>query len=261
MNLDFAALKTLVLLLLMPPVPWLLLAAWGGWRLKHQRRGGGVLLAAALGLLWLSSTEAFGELLIRAMGKPPVLTPAAVDRLRGQAAGAVLVLGGGVRREVPELGDAGLADITAQRLAYGVWLARRSGWPLAFSGGIGWTARRLTQPEATVVARVAAQDYQLPLTWAEGRSRDTRENAQQIMPLLAKAGVRDILLVTHDAHMKRSLRAFNEAAAALGMQVTPAPVGLLADGLGSFSDWCPSTAGFERVRYVVYETLAYWAGH
>lgn len=261
MNLDFAAYKTLLLLLLMPPAPGLWLAAWAGWRLHRQRRGGGLMLVLALILLWLGCTEAMGELMLRAVGKPAALAPAQVDSLRGQPDGAVLVLGGGVRREVPELDAPGLTIITAQRLGYGVWLARRSNWPLAFAGGIGWTAREQRYPEADVVARVAAQDYQLPLRWSEGQSRDTRENAQQVLPLLARAGVKHVLLVTHDAHMKRSLRAFRSVAEPLGIVITAAPVGLLADGLGSLSDWVPSTAGFERVRYVVYETLAYWAGH
>ena len=262
MNLGFVTFKNLVLLLALPPAPWLLLAAWGGWRLHHRRRGGAWLLGLALALVWLCSTEAVGELLMRAAGGPPALSLAQIDTLRGRPDGVVLVLGGGVRQSVPELGGgAGLKPITAERLAYGVWLARRSGWPLAFAGGVGWTAGRHTRPEAEVVGQVAAQDYQLPLRWSEGRSRDTRENAQQMLPLLAAAGVKQVLLVTHDAHMRRSLRAFETVAAPLGLRITPAPMGLVSDGLSDVADWTPSTGGFERVRYVIYEQLAWWAGH
>lgn len=257
---DYSGLKTLLLAAVLPPVPMLLLAAWGGWRLRRARRGGGWMLGLALLLIWLSATEAAGELLSRAIGEPPVLSVASVEALRGRQDGAVLVLGGGVRRHVPEFDAGAPAPITAERLAYGVWLARRSGWPLAFSGGIGWTATELRQPEADIVARVAAEDYGLPLRWAEARSRDTRENAAHTLPLLAAAGVKQVILVTHGAHMRRALRAFEAEAAPLGMRILPAPVGVLDDALTSFDDWCPSTGGFQRVRYLIYETLAWWAG-
>jgi uncharacterized SAM-binding protein YcdF (DUF218 family) len=258
--LDYAGFKTLMLAAMLPPAPLLLLAAWGGWRLKRQRRGGGWLLGLGLLLTWLSATEAVGELLSRAIGQPAAISPAQLAGLRGQDDGAVLVLGGGVRRQAPEYGMGVPSEITAERLAYGVWAARRSGWPLAFTGGIGWTARELQQSEASIIARVAAEDYDLPLRWAESQSRDTRQNAANTLPLLAKAGVRHVVLVTHQAHMRRALRAFEAEAAALGMRILPAPVGLRVDALSAFSDWCPSTGGFERVRYLVYETLAWWSG-
>lgn len=258
--LDYSGFKTLLLAAVMPPAPFLLLAAWGGWRLRRGRRLGGVLLALALLGTWLSATEAMGELLSRAAGQPAPLQPAQVDALRGRQDGAVLVLGAGVRRLAPEFGTSAPTPTTAERLAYGVWLARRSGWPLGFTGGIGWAATTLKQPEAVTIARVAAEDYRLPLRWAEASSRDTRENAARTLPLLAAAGVKQVILVTHEAHMRRAMRAFEAEAAPLGVRVLPAPVGLREDALGGFDDWCPSVEGFARVRYVVYETLAWWAG-
>lgn len=259
--LDYSGFKTLVLAAVLPPAPLLLLAAWGGWRLRRGRRLGGVVLVLALLGIWLSATEAMGELLSRALGQPVPLRPAQVDALRGRPDGAVLVLGGGVRRLAPEFGAGVPTATTAERLAYGVWLARRTGWPLGFTGGIGWTATELKQPEAQTIARVAAEDYGLPLRWAEASSRDTRENAAHTLPVLAAAGVKQVLLVTHAAHMRRALRAFEAEAAPLGLSLLPAPVGLGVDGLGSFDDWCPSPEGFARVRYLVYEQLAWWAGH
>lgn len=260
LTLDYSGFKTLLLAVALPPTPLLLLAAWGGWRLKRARRGGGWMLGLALVLAWLSATEAAGELLNRAIGPPPRLNPASLDGLRGVKDGAVLVLGGGVRSQAPEFGDAAPRSATAERLAYGVWLARRTGWPLGFTGGIGWTANEQRQPEAAVIARVAAQDYGLPLRWAEASSRDTRENAARTLPLLAQSGVRQVLLVTHEAHMRRALRAFEAEAAPLGIRIVSAPMDLRHDALGSFDDWCPSPDGFTRVRYLAYETLAWWAG-
>lgn len=260
MNLDYSGFKTLLLAAALPPAPFLLLAAWAGWRLRRQRRGGGWLLGIALLGTWLSCTEAAGELLSRGLGQPAVLAPASLGPLREQTDGAILVLGGGVQRLVPELGSGAPSPITAERLAYGVWLARRTGWPLGFSGGIGWTATELKVPESSIISRVAAEDYGLPLRWAEGNSRDTRENAANALPLLAAAGVRRVILVTHDMHMRRALRAFEPEATRLGLRLVPAPVGLRDDALSSFNDWTPSVGGFSRVRYVVYESLAWWAG-
>lgn len=257
---DYSIAKSLLLALLMPPVPWLILAACGGWRLHRQRRGGGWLLGLALLMCWLTTTEAAGELLSRAVGQPAPLTQSQLAELRGRADAAVLVLGGGVHAHVPEYGQGALKDVTAERLAYGVWLARRTGLPLAFSGGVGWGAREKRQSEASIVSRVAAEDYGLPLRWAEDRSRDTRENAANTLPLLARGGVREVLLVTHDIHMRRAMRAFQTQATPLGLHIVAAPLGLRDDALTSFSDWCPSRGGFARVRYVIYETLAWWSG-
>jgi len=260
LHLDYSGFKTLLLVAVLPPVPMLLLAAWSGWRLKRGRRWGGWMLCAALLGVWLSATDAVGELLSRAIGAPPALTRAQVDALKGRRDGAVLVLGGGVYRHLPEYDAGAPRRPTAERLAYGVWLARRTGWPLAFSGGIGWTATRLREPEAAIVSRVAAEDYGLPLRWAEARSRDTRENAANSLPPLAAAGIKQVLLVTDDGHMPRAVRAFEAVAAPLGVSIVPAPMGSNDDGLSDFGDWCPSTDGFYRVRNIVYERLAWWAG-
>lgn len=260
LSLDYSGFKTLLLAAVLPPAPMLLLAAWGGWRLKRGRRWGGWMLGLALALTWLSATEAAGELVSRARGKPVALNRFQVEAMRGSHDGAVLVLGGGAHRHLPEYDAGAPKHLTAERLAYGVWLARRTGWPLAFSGGVGWTAKELQQPEAEIVARVAAEDYGLPLRWAESRSRDTRENAANSLPMLAAAGVKHVLLVTDDGHMRRALRAFEGVATPLGIAVVPAPIGLRDDALTSFDDWCPSVEGFARVRNIVYETLAWWAG-
>lgn len=260
MNLDYSGFKTVLLAAALPPAPFLLLGAWAGWRLGRQRRGGSWMLAAALVGTWLSCTEAVGELLSRGLGQPRVLAPESLGPLRAQKDGAVLVLGGGVHQRVPELGVGAPNPVTAERLAYGVWLSRRTGWPLGFSGGIGWTATELRVPESMIISRVASEDYGLPLRWAEGQSRDTRENAANALPLLAAAGVKQVILVTHDMHMRRALRAFEPEAARLGLRLLPAPVGLRDDALSSFSDWTPSVSGYGRVRYVVYESLAWWAG-
>lgn len=257
--MEFGLLKTLALILLLPPVsPMLLLVA--AWYLR-RRAGSSLVFGLGLALLWFCATDAIGQWLTqRLLAPPPAL------RLASLPAGpktAILVLGGGIRQQVPEYQAAGLQDLTRERLTYGVWLARQTGFALTFSGGIGWTALSQTLTEAEVVSRVAQEQYGMKLALAESTSRDTRENARNSLPMLSAAGYGRVILVTHDLHMPRALRAFRAAATAPGaapMEIVPAPLGMIQDGYTSLSDWCPSDAGLHRVRYVVYETLARWSG-
>lgn len=256
MHLAFASLKTLALLLVWPPVPFLLLVLLGWWR--RQRRGSAWLVWLGVLGIWFSCTEAAGEFLTRVLlAPPPALSPLQV---KAGPPTAVLVLGAGVSNEVPEYGGPAPKALTGERLHYGVWLARRGGWPLGFSGGIGWAALDQLRPEAEVAAVTAREHYGMSLKWAESQSRDTRENAANSLPLLARAGIKRVLLVTHDAHMPRALRAFEVASKPLGLEVVPAPLGLRRDAYGALTDWIPTESGYARVRYAVYEALAALTG-
>ncbi len=107
-----------------------------------------------------------------------------------------------------------------------------------------------------MVARVAREEFGLPLRWAESQSRDTRENAALTLPLLKADGVRKLVLVTHDLHMPRALRAFSGQ----GVEIVAAPVGLRDDAMSEIGDWFPDAEGFGRVRYAIYEWLGYRLG-
>ncbi|MBT9492628.1 MAG: YdcF family protein [Paucibacter sp.] len=254
--------KPLALALLLPPAPFLLLIATGAILLSRAgRRPIWGQMAIGLGVLgvWLSASPALGQLLSRGLLQQPAALSATDmtalgQRQRAQADVAVLVLGGGARQDVPEYGGAALNEISFDRLRYGVWLARRIQAPLGFSGGIGWTARRLKDSEASIAERTASEEFALPLRWAEGHSRDTRENAALSLQMLKADGIRKIVLVTHEQHMHRALKAFH-AEAKGEIEIIAAPVGLLQDGMSELLDWAPSDEGFARVRYAVYEWL------
>lgn len=252
-------------MLLLPPAPLIGLAAAAGLLMRRHRRAGAALLAASLLGLWFTCTDGAAQwLALNIVKAPPALSPAAIEGLRAQQAQhhdvGVLVLGGGVRRFSPEYDGPSLNTITAERFKYGVWLARQLNAPLGFSGGIGWSARHKGLTEASVVERTAREDFKLPLRWAEGRSRDTRENAALSLALLKADGVKTLVLVTHDLHMPRAERAF-VAAAGGAMTIVVAPVGLERDAMSELGDWMPSGEGFSRVRYAVYEWLALHADH
>ena len=73
--------------------------------------------------------------------------------------------------------------------------------------------------EAQLMKQVLEEDFRVPVKWVEGRSLDTRQNADFSAQLLLPQGVKRVVLVTHAAHMHRSVEAFEHA----GLAVIPAP--------------------------------------
>lgn len=251
MVFELGFLKPLLTSLALPPAAPLLLA-WLGLLLAWRKQRAGLGLAAlALAALWLLACHGTAVWLARhALPQFPATTAAALKAGRVQA---VVVLGGGLLSGAPEYG--GLpqpAPFTAARLRYGVWLARQSGLPLAFTGGVGWAADGM-QPvsEADVAGRVMLQDYGVRLRWRETASRDTWENARLLAPLLHKDGVQRIALVTDAWHMARSVAAFEQA----GLQVTPAPMGFTLPVESGLLQWLPSAQGLLASRQVLRECL------
>ena len=245
------ALRETAHVFLVPPGPLLLLLVAGLLLLRRKPRAGRALL-------WT------GTLLFLALSLAPVsraLTDLAGDypplRLADARAAQAIVVLAGEARYAPEdriwAGGAGgsesesesesaddtVGDLTLARLRYGVLLARQTGLPMLFTGGEG-DRHRLAL--AQLMQRRAIGDYGIGARWLETRSRNTRENAQLSAPMLRAAGVRTIVLVTDDDHMRRALREF----AATGLRAIPAPVRIppplfagrwwnnLRPGLGAF---------------------------
>lgn len=260
---ELQAWKPVLTALLLPPVPWLLLVLFGARLLSRGRRAGWWLLWAALFGLWFGSTTGGATWLARAAGlQPQALGMARVQALKaevraaptGRPKTAIVVLGGGRELLAPEYAAPNLAPESLLRLRYGLWLARATGAPVAFSGGHGWGQPR-GPAEADIAAEIAAREFGLPLRWVENRSRDTRGNADLALPLLRDEGVEHIVLVTHGWHMRRALRAF-EAAAGGTLRIEAAPMGLSTSEGFALIDWLPSTFGHSRFRDVMRE----WVG-
>jgi uncharacterized SAM-binding protein YcdF (DUF218 family) len=253
--LGLTAFKPLLAALLLPPAPLLLMVLVGA-RLLLPRRGlGWLIIVIAVILLWLSACSGTERLLTPLWLKPPpVLAPERIAELRaGKASGktAIVVLGGGAQPVAPEYGISNLGPESLERLRYGIWLARQTGLPVAFSGGVGWAAADAT-PEAEIAARVAKQEFGVPIRWVESRSRDTRGNAGLSVAMLREAGIDHVLLVTHDYHMPRAARAFREAGGS-ELRVEPAPMGRSRHELTGALEWIPSSIGFTRVRHMLRE--------
>jgi uncharacterized SAM-binding protein YcdF (DUF218 family) len=242
--------KPLLAALVLPPLGPLLIA-WLGWLLAvKKKRSGLMLMALALVSLWLVSCHGTAVWLGRHL--LPQYPPATVAGLQSSGVQAIVILGGGVLPEAPEYAQPQLRAETAARLRYGVWLARQTGLPLAFSGGLGWAASESqTQTEAQVAQRVAWEDYKVDLRWLEDQSRDTVENAGHLEPLLKLDGIERIALVTHAWHMPRAMAAF----AKTGLQATPSPMGFMVPNEHRVLEWLPSGQGLAASRLLVREWL------
>jgi uncharacterized SAM-binding protein YcdF (DUF218 family) len=250
--------KAIAAALLLPPVPFLLLALWGGLLLWTRRGVGWLLMAASLLALWLSACAGFGQVLSQVLLSPPqALSAARIDALRRESHAnhdvAIIVLGGGREVLAPEYGLGSLTPEALERLRFGVWLGRETGIPVGFSGGNGF-GRTDGASEAQIAARIAANDFGRPLRWSEEESRDTRENAGRTVALLRPTAVRKIVLVTHGWHMPRALRAFG-AAARGRYEIVAAPMGLAPRVERPVLRWLPSAPGFVYVHHVLHEAL------
>ena len=265
-SLGLASWKPLLSVLVLPPVPLLVLVLVGARLMFRQRVLAWALILLACAGLWLSATPALGKFMRMTVHPvPPALSAATIAELKrgaGKApATAIVVLGGGRRELSPEYGMANLTPISIERLRYGLWLARETGLPVAFSAGVGYGGRPGAS-ESEIAARIAEREFGRPLRWTEDRSRDTTENGLLTVPMLQAAGIQRIVLVTHDYHQRRAQRAFQRGAqrSGLPLQILAAPVGLAPPGEWEAGDYLPGRAGFGDTQLMLHEWLGYLLG-
>jgi uncharacterized SAM-binding protein YcdF (DUF218 family) len=240
-------LKPILTALVLPPSGPLLLAL-AALLLARRRRGAGAAIAALCIILTLVlSMHGMGRVLASHL-LPPVAPVQAQDLKQVQA---IVVLGAGVWPDSPEYGAAQPTDNAVVRLRYAARLARQTGKPLAFAGGLGWGSPDDAVAEGTVARRMLQEDYGLNVRWLDDRSRDTAENAARIAELAGRDGVRRIALVTDAIHMPRAAAAFRRA----GFEVVPAPTAFPRAEQRELLEWLPSARGLVTCRYVLREWL------
>ena len=236
-------LKKFLSALLLPPGGWLLCIGLGLLLLRRRPRLGRLLAWGGLLLAWLTSTYAFVSLIVAPLEDFPVLQERDLAR-----AEAIVILGAGAHRELPEYGgEAAPNRLALERLRYGAHLARRSGLPVLVSG------------ESAPMADVLRRDFGITPRWLEGRSLDTQDNATHTLQILMRAGVRRIVLVTHAIHMRRALAEFAQASG--DIEVIPAPLGFFSrqrddEPEPAFRDFLPGPSAAFAAWYAAHE----WAG-
>lgn len=250
--------KTLFLTLFLPLGLLLMgILAAGIWELRVAKRGrvyGG----------WQGNAKAFfllGVFLIGWMLSMPAMGSTLGEMLLGQVKGRILsedaqpdalvVLTAGMVNSGPGVGWLPKPQ-SISRVAMAYDLQRRINLrlPVIISGG--YTEGVQAPSEARVVAEFFARHRSEVLpTELEEVSTDTYESALQLAPVLAKRGVKNVLLVTGDAHMLRALAAFR----ARGIDAIPLPVSALPRGNG-IEFYLPSVYGLALTTDALYEVYA-----
>ncbi len=236
-------LKKLVTALVLPPTGPLVLAALGLLVMARRPRLGRALAWIGVLVLLALSLPVVSYALMHGLETAPALAP-------GDAAGAqaIVVIGGGVRRNAVEYGGDTVNGLTLDRVRYGAMLARRTGLPVLVSGGPSLGSL----PEGELMRRTLEDEFGVPVKWTEARARNTHENAQFSAAILKGADVRRILLVTHGVDMRRAGDEFRAA----GLEVVPAPTGLPRAPGSHYRDWIPGFGALAGSYYALYEWLA-----
>jgi uncharacterized SAM-binding protein YcdF (DUF218 family) len=231
--LDTFVAKKLLGGLVLPPTGPLLFAVAGLLMLKRHPRLGRGLAWIGVGALFLLSL--------------PVVE-GGLSWLLYREGQAVVILGGGLRRETPEYGGDTLGRLTLDRVRYGARLARQTGLPVLVTGGsIGGSIS-----EADVMARALEDEFSVPVRWRETNSHSTHENAQFSAAILKRVGIERVLLVSHGFDVTRARAEFEAA----GLQVFPAPTYISKFSIESPLDFMPSIASLHGSYYACYELLA-----
>jgi uncharacterized SAM-binding protein YcdF (DUF218 family) len=248
--------KPVITALLMPPVPLFLLVLAGTWFVARRRwLLGWLLVLLSVVAMWFLCTGALSHVLRLGLLKPPpALTEQQVAELKRAPRTAIIVLGGGRRVFAPEYGLSSLNERSIDRLRYGAWLARETGLPLGFSGGVGHGGEP-GPSEAEIAERIAKDEFARPLKFAEIQSRDTRENAVRTLAMLEPQGVDRVVIVTHGYHMPRALANFERAAAGKPWRFLAAPMGMHPAGRLRATDWLPTGQGFLDNRILLHEIV------
>ena len=248
--------------LVLPPLPFLLLVVVGA-RLMFKRRWlAWLLVLLGCAGVWLSCTNAAALMLTQWLLQPPrALNAGDISELKRAPKTALVVMGSGRRLLAPEYGMSNLTPRAIERLRYGLWLARETALPVAFSGGVGHGSPP-GPTEAEIAARISEREFGVKLRWLEADSRDTRESAVRSVALLRTQGIERLVLVTHGYHMPRTRKNFEVALTAPGtpMTLVQAPLGMSVYGRLQAGDWLPSVRGFEGTWLALHESLGLWMG-
>ena len=276
--MEFGAFKPLITALLMPLAMFPLLGLLGLTMVASRKPIGWLLCFGALVSLWLLSCQ--GVAVWLAKTALPQYPPATVLQLKTSQIQAIVILGGGIYPEAPEYGAAQPSRFTTERLRYGIHLARQSGLPVAFTGGVGWaagtaqgtaagtaqgtaagiaadiaagtaagTAAGMT--EAQTVERAAKDDFGFTLRWVENQSRDTHENATLTAQLLKRDGIDRVAVVTDALHMPRAMLEFGRT----GLTTLAAPTGYILPTKSPILQWLPSAEGITDSTRLLHELL------
>jgi uncharacterized SAM-binding protein YcdF (DUF218 family) len=229
-------LKTVVKMLILPPGGPLLLALLGILLFKRRPRLARACLIVAFASLWLLSLPRISDVLTGLAEHYPPL-----DFQQASNAQAIVILGGGGQRGLaPEYGGPAADPLLLERLAYGAYVARKTGLPVLVTG---------FQIEAHAMHDTLQRNFGIETRWIDDQAYDTFDNARNSARLLKADGVHRIVLVTRGTHLWRSAQEFMAA----GLEVVPAPTGMLARRELGLYGWLPNPDALLRSQMAIYE--------
>ena len=232
--------------LILPPASLILLIAAGLLMIRRWPRTGYATAWIGIFSLLLLSLPVTSGLLVRAAAD---VAPFSAERAK--AAQAIVILGGG-RRYAPEYGGETVSRFALQRLRLGAKLAKELELPVLVTGGIVYARG---PSEAQLMAAALEDSFSTSVEWIESKSRNTHENATFSAPLLRRAGIDTVILVTHDIHQRRSMAEFSAA----GIDTIPASVTLRANPAGrSFPQHMPNAGSLSSSALALHELLGYF---
>jgi uncharacterized SAM-binding protein YcdF (DUF218 family) len=230
--------KTLLKGIVLPPTGPLLLAILGVVLIKRRPLLARTCLIVGLGSLWLLSTPVVSDAVTRLAERYPPL-----DLQHTAGAQAIVILGGGGQRVfAPEYGGPAADPMLLERLAYGAYIRGKTSLPILVTG---------YHTEADAMRDTLLRNFGVDARWVDDQAYDTFENARNSVRLLKAGGVDRIVLVTNASHMWRSVHEFTAA----GIEVVPAPSGVLARREAGASRFIPSPDALLRAHVAIYELL------
>ena len=247
--------------IILPPGGLIIVSLVGLALIRRTQRLGFYMATFGLVLLYIVSLPVTANVLLSWLEPETALTEKqlSITVETKQPSGspqAIVILTAGRHENTPDFSGDTTNAIGLERIRYGVWLARRTMLPILVSGGLGDETR---PPLAALMKQIIVNEYALPVRWVEERSGTTYENAKYSTEKLKADGIETIYLVTHAAHMKRSVMSFEK----FGLTIHPAPTafgstGRLVNGPHSF---LPDAKALHRTAMVFHEwvgMLWYW---
>ncbi|HEB79828.1 MAG TPA: YdcF family protein [Rhodospirillales bacterium] len=234
--------KLLLKSLLLPPGLLIIGVLAGLLIMRRWTRAGAAVVLLSAAMLILLSVPAVATSLYQALLEHEALEPnASLER-----SGAIVVLTGGLIPMAPEYGKNIASPPSVQRARYAAFLHKRTGKPILVAGGNPWGA---AQSEAEAVRQLLEDEMQTPVRWLDEESKDTDDSAVNVMKILSRENIKNIVLVTSDFHMLRAEYLFKN----IGFQVVAAPVGMRGERPFEIYDFFPSAGGLAKSSFALNE--------
>jgi len=265
------AIRNLIAEFLMPPGIWLLFILFALILFKRLWLKNTIIVVSTLAI-WLTSTNFFAiQVTHWANSLFQWPEPLTVQKQSDEKA-AIVILGGGRRKGASELPQYEFQDVspqTMERVRFGARLATEMNLPILVSGGAPDRTQVNELSEAQVMAKVLEEELGIQVRWIEDQSNTTEENLKNSLEILEKDQIQRIYLVTHFWHMPRALQTLrqiqrkqattitqkNNSGNGFDIEIVPAPHGYYQKQNYTPLDFYPSSEGFQRTRWVLYELL------